>query len=126
MTNSDRFERYLTCYASKDIDSISEMFAEDVMLRDWKVFVSGKLNALVETKKNFANAGPIEIDILTRLESTDSIAGELKITVDGSEVLFVVDVIKFDSSGLISSIQAYIGRGNSCDGIDACDSILEK
>lgn len=38
--------------------------------------------------------------------------GELRITVDNSEVLCVVDVVSYDSEGKIDSIRAYLGREN--------------
>lgn len=38
--------------------------------------------------------------------------GELRITVDNSEVLYVVDVVSYDSEGKIDSIRAYLGREN--------------
>lgn len=110
MTNVESFKKYLDCYSQKDLDSISTMLAENVTLRDWKISVSGKVAALDETRKNFQNARSIEIEILTSLESKNAVAGELKITVDESEILYVVDVITFNCDGYISSIKAYIGR----------------
>jgi hypothetical protein len=46
------------------------------------------------------------------MENADCVCGELKITVNKAEVLFVVDVVMFNDDGLISSIRAYLGRGN--------------
>ncbi|EON91222.1 hypothetical protein MARLIPOL_14405 [Marinobacter lipolyticus SM19] len=110
MTNIEKFERYLNSYSSKDVDSVSAMFSDDITIRDWKISVKGKVTAISETKKNFSNADTIKIEILNTYESQNTVAGELRITVDGSEVLYVVDVIRFDNQGLISSIKAYIGR----------------
>lgn len=39
-------------------------------------------------------------------------AGELRIVVDGTIEMYVVDVISFDSNGKIKSIRAYLGRGD--------------
>ena len=38
------------------------------------------------------------------------VSGELKIVVDKSETLFVVDVLKFNENGKIIAIHAYLGR----------------
>ncbi|CAA0354175.1 conserved hypothetical protein [Alteromonas infernus] len=46
------------------------------------------------------------------MENDNSVSGELKIVVNETEVLFVVDVVTFNSDGLISSIRAYLGREN--------------
>ena len=104
---------YLKKYAEKDLESIEAMFAEDIVLRDWKIRVTGKEKALAETHKNFKNANSIAIDVLSTYESEDTVAAELKITVDRTEELYVVDVITFDDNSKIKSIRAYLGRGDS-------------
>jgi len=111
MTNTERFLSYLRHYEMKDIEAISEMFADDVTLRDWKVFVSGKAAALAETRLNFAAAKSIQIQPLRLYQATGSVSAELKIVVDGVNELFVVDVVDFASDGRIASIRAFLGRG---------------
>lgn len=110
MTNIEKFKSYLNYYQNKDIQSISEMLSDGVHLRDWKISVTGKSSAVFETKKNFDNAQSIEIAVLNCMENASSVSGELEITVDGSETIYVVDVVTFNHEGLISSIKAYIGR----------------
>ena len=91
---------------------MAEMFAEDIVLRDWKIRVVGKDSAIAETRKNFEAANSIEIEVLSTYENDNTIAAELKITVDQSEELYVVDVITFDNASKIASIRAYLGRGD--------------
>ena len=43
----------------------------------------------------------------------DSVAGELKITLDAKTELFVVDVIAFNADERIRSVGAYLGRGDA-------------
>ena len=114
MNNSlrDRCLLYLKKYEEKDLESIGEMFSDHIVLRDWKIRVEGKTLALVETRKNFEAAKSIEIDVLSTYESKDTVAAELIITVDESEILHVVDVISFDADQKIKSIRAYLGRGD--------------
>ncbi len=112
MSPRDRFVAYLDAYSAKDLSEVSAMFADDIALRDWKISVSGKESAIAETDKNFQSADSIEIEILSTYESPDAVAGELRITVDGTEVLNVVDVVTFNADGRISSIRAYLGRGD--------------
>ena len=104
---------YLKKYSEKDLNSIEEMFSQDIVLRDWKIRVEGKENALKETRKNFENADSIEIEVLSTYENKDTVAAELKIIVDSTEQLYVVDVITINSAGKISSIRAYLGRGDN-------------
>lgn len=110
MTNIERFQHYLACYEQKDIESIDAMFAADIHLRDWKISVFGKETAMSETRKNFAAAASVRIEVLGCFENHNTVAGELRIVVDENEVLYVADVITFDESGLITSIHAYLGR----------------
>lgn len=116
MSNTDCFLAYLSAYARKDLASIAEMFSENVELRDWKISVSGKRAALDETAKNFQNARTIEIEILATYESSDAVAGELRIIIDGEIELRVVDAVSFDTSGRIRAIRAYLGKGQECGG----------
>lgn len=111
-SNKDLCLLYLKKYANKDLSGIESMFADDITLRDWKIRVTGKKNALEETRKNFEAADSIRIDVLSTLENKDTVAAELKINVDNTEELFVVDVITFNSQGQIVSIRAYLGRGD--------------
>ena len=83
-----------------------------IELRDWKISVSGKATAIAETKKNFSSAATIEIEILHTYESEQAVTGELRIVVNKTEVLYVVDVVTFNTDGKIKSIRAYIGRGD--------------
>jgi hypothetical protein len=112
MTSKERFLSYLRRYESKNLERISEMFAEDVSLRDWKISVDGKVSAVAETKANFEAAKSIQIQPLRLYEASSAVAGELKVVVDGNIELFVFEVVDFDSAGRIKAIRAYLGRGN--------------
>lgn len=111
--NSEKFREYLRCYAQKDLPAIAAMFAEGITLRDWNICVHGRAAALAETETNFANADTIEIEVLQVYESPGSVAGELRIVVNGSIELFVVDVLDFDAKGQITAVRAYLGRATS-------------
>ena len=112
-TNKELCLNYLEKYAEKDMNAMAEMFAEDIVLRDWKIKVSGKGAALAETQKNFRAADSIAIDVLSIYENEKTVAAELKITVNQTEELYVVDVITFDDDSKIASIRAYLGRGDN-------------
>ena len=115
MTHKEICIAYLRHYAAKNLEAISEQFAEDIVLRDWKILVKGKPIALKETQKNFDAVNSIEINILEMYENKNTIAAELEIIIDDSEKLYVVDVITLDADSKINSIRAYLGRGNDPD-----------
>ena len=112
MSYQDQFVAYLTHYANKDIARISEMLAEDVTLRDWKISVSGKASVIAETEKNFQAADTVAIEILHLYQEEQGVAAELRIIVDGKDILYVVDVVTFNTDGKIKAIRAFIGRGD--------------
>ena len=115
LTNKQTCILYLEQYAAKNLKGIEQLFADDIVLRDWKIRVVGKELAMSETRKNFEAARSIDIEVLATYESPDTVAAELKITVDGVEELFVVDVLGFNPRGEINSIRAYLGRGDHID-----------
>lgn len=111
MSLRSTFLDYLRRYAAKDLDGIAAMFADEVTLRDWNLSVKGRAAAIAETRKNFESAASLHIEVLHVLESERSVAGELRILVDGHIELFVVDVLDFDAHGRITAIRAFLGRG---------------
>lgn len=102
---------YLNQYQNKDIKGIENIFSDDIILRDWKIRVEGKEKALIETRKNFESVESLKIDILELYENNNSIVAELKIIVNNCEELYVIDVITISAGSKISSIKAFIGRG---------------
>ncbi|WP_374438664.1 nuclear transport factor 2 family protein [Inhella sp.] len=105
--------QYLDAYARKDLDGVAALLAEDVVLRDWTIRVVGKAAALAETRKNFEAVQRLAIDVLQLHQSEQAVAAELRILIDGTQELFVTDVIAFDAAGRIAAIRAYVGRGDA-------------
>ncbi|MBC7376201.1 MAG: nuclear transport factor 2 family protein [Burkholderiaceae bacterium] len=110
MSNKRRFTEFLESYAKKDLVAIARLLADDATLKDWNISVRGREAVESETQKNFQDAESIKIEVLHLYEGQDSVAGELKITVNQSIEIYVVDVISFDSSGKIRAIRSYKGR----------------
>ena len=96
MSNKDHFLAYLRHYSRRDLARVSNMFADDVTLRDWNISAVGKAAAVAETSRNFESCQSIETQTLGIYEGGDTVAGELRIVVDGR----------------IKSIRAYLGRGD--------------
>ena len=106
------FPHVHTSLRRKKLEAVSAMLAEEVHLRDWNISVHGKAEALRETAKNFTEAETIAITILSMYESSDTVAGELHIVVDGKFDLYVVDVLNFNAQGKVAAIRSYKGRGD--------------
>lgn len=112
----DLVRAYLAAYAARDLAAIEPMFADAIMLRDWKIRVVGKAAALAETRKNFEAVQQLRIDVLATYARDGGVAAELEIVVDGRDTIFVVDVFDIDADGRIAAIRAFIGRGDGDDG----------
>lgn len=109
MSPSESLLRYLRAYEAKDILAIAQMLADVVTLQDWNLAVEGRGAVLEETEKNFAAVDTISIEVRRQFESGTYAAAELRITIDGTIVLDVVDSLRFSPDGKIEAIRAYKG-----------------
>ena len=98
--------QFLALYADKDIETISNMFAENVVLKDWNYEVVGKGAAIQEFQKNFEEAENLSIYIKKILLTEVTAAAEIEVSVNGTK-LEIVDVITFNESGLVTAVKAY-------------------
>jgi hypothetical protein len=104
-----QLHQYLAAYARKDLQAIEAMLDEEATLQDWNLVVSGKSEVLRETHNNFKAARSIEIEIEREFASGRDAAAELRIVIDGTVHLDVVDIVRFNAHGLIESIRSYKG-----------------
>jgi hypothetical protein len=100
---------FLKAYEAKDIDAIAPMLADDVHLQDWNLEARGKDAVLAETRKNFLDAEHLQIEVRQLYEGAGCAAARLRIVVNKSAELEVVDTIVVNPDGKISSIRAYKG-----------------
>jgi hypothetical protein len=100
---------FLNAYEAKDLDAIALLMTDEVRLQDWNLEARGKAAVLLETKKNFDQAEHLQIEVLDFYEGVGCAAARLRITVNRTIELEVVDTIVVDADGKISSIRAYKG-----------------
>ena len=100
---------YFETFSRKDLDGLEVMFTGDVTLRDWEISAAGIDEVLAANKKIFDSVEYIHVMPLHLYQDGSTVAAELSIVVSGAVHLSVVDVIKFNAAGKISSIKAYKG-----------------
>ncbi len=100
---------FLKAYEAKDIDAIAPMLTDDVHLQDWNLEAHGKDAVLAETRKNFLEAEHLQMEVRQFYEGTGCAAARLRIVVNKSIELEVVDTIVVSPDGKVSSIRAYKG-----------------
>ncbi len=109
MSYVNQLRQYLAAYARKDLQAIEAMLDEEATLQDWNSVVSGKSMVLRETQNNFDAARSIEIEIKREFVNEREVAAELRIVIDGTAPLEVVDIVRFNARGLVESIKSYKG-----------------
>ena len=104
-------ENYFKVWNDHKIDKLKNLFSNDCSLTDWNINVSGKNDVVNANQKIFDDLPKIKaqiINLFTSDKQNTSIA-ELIININETEKIKVVDVITFNSLGLINSIRAYKG-----------------
>ena len=117
MNYRDICEEYFVAFSNKNLKKLEEMFHEDILLRDWEISRSGKKEVLAANKNIFDSCDNILVTVETQgvdhtpKSSIVRVYNEIKISIDdGSNVIFVVDVLDLDSNtGLIRAVRAFKG-----------------
>lgn len=102
---------YFNAWNNHDSNKLKDLFSDSCSLRDWDINVSGKEKVIEANSNIFSsvpniNANLVNMYIENNLQTTVS---ELIIELNENDKLKVVDIITFNSNGLIESIRAYKG-----------------
>ena len=99
---------YFKTFSEKNIDGLSEMFDDNVILRDWDIDKKGIKSVLKANLNIFQNVKTINVIPQNIISENNFVFAELKIVVNNDE-LNVVDLIEFNKKGKIISIKAFKG-----------------
>ena len=122
--NIQQLRNYFQAFADKNIEVLTEMFTDDIILIDWNNTFSGKDQVVNEVQGIFANFKTIKLEVTDifsslniinadRGETTvsipkdDSFACEIVIVFDDLEPLYIMDLIEFDEENRIKKLTAY-------------------
>ena len=122
--NIQQLRNYFQAFADKNIEVLTEMFTDDIILIDWNNTFTGKDQVINEVQGIFANFKTIKLEVTDifsslniinadRGETTvsipkdDSFACEIVIVFDDLEPLYIMDLIEFDDEGRIKKLTAY-------------------
>ncbi len=102
--------KYFKDFSNKDPISLKKVFANDIFLRDWEIEAKG-IDAVIKANVNiFKNVNSIFVEPQNLYQEGNIVIGELKITINNSEILYVVDLIEFNKEKKIKRIFAYKGN----------------
>ena len=100
---------YFKTFSEKNIDGLREMFDDNVTLRDWDIDKKGIESVLKANLNIFQNVKTINAIPQNIISENNFVFAELKIVVNDSDELKVVDLIEFNKKGKIISIKAFKG-----------------
>ena len=101
--------KYFELFSRKDISPLSELFSNDITLRDWEINESGLENVRNAFLKIFKNVEKLDINPLQIEIANNTAFCEIDIIINSKELIKVVDIIDFDKNNLIRSIKAFKG-----------------
>ena len=111
MEHREKLEKYFDTFSNQDLEGLSKMFADDVILADWDVRAEGKETVLEANKNIFQSVDTIKVIPYFYYVGEEGYAIEIDVVVNSGleteEILQVVDIISFNEDGLIQSIEAY-------------------
>ena len=100
---------YFKTFSEKNIDGLREMFDDNVTLRDWDIDKQGIESVLEANLNIFQSVKTINAIPQNIISENNFVFAELKIVVNDSDELKVVDLIEFNKKGKIISIKAFKG-----------------
>ena len=100
---------YFKTFSEKNIDGLREMFDDNVTLRDWDIDKKGIESVLKANLNIFQNVKTINAIPQNIISENNFVFAELKIVINDSDELKVVDLIEFNKKGKIISIKAFKG-----------------
>ena len=101
---------YFKDFSNKNIPSLKAVFADEIILRDWEIEVKGINNVIDANKNIFNNVKSILVEPINLYQDRNTVVGEIKIIINNTEILYVVDVIEFNEENKIKRIFAYKGN----------------
>ena len=105
--NLELIHNYFRLFSNKDIEGLADLFAEDVVLKDWEFYGEGKEEVVSNNQRIFNSVDTVFVNpILIELINNTAYC-EIEITINNKEKIKVLDIISLDQSGMINSISAY-------------------
>ena len=102
---------YFDAWNSHNLDKLKDLFSDSCSLRDWDINVSGIQKVIEANNKIFSSLPNIKANIVNTYidKNSQTTVSELIIELNENDKLKVIDVIAFNSNGLIETIRAYKG-----------------
>jgi hypothetical protein len=97
-------EKYFEYFSEKNVEALSKLYSDTIILTDWNGKWNGKENVLDENKKLFERDFTLEIRDIGQIGNKTYTF--LNITVEG-DTIRVLDILEWDANYQIKSVEAY-------------------
>ena len=102
-------KNYFKFFNEKNTLKLASLFANNVILKDWNIDVTGKKKVIIANKKIFDLNHNIKVKIKKVFFVEKNIFAILDINLNSKKKIKVVDHITLNRSNLITKIRAYLG-----------------
>jgi len=100
-------KEYFESFSSQNIEDLRDLYSEDVVLKDWNIYVEGKENVIEANMNIFKQFPQLRIHIENIIKDEhDYYACQINISLEENNTIEVCDIIKV-KNGKIISIHAY-------------------
>ena len=101
--------QYFEAWGKKDIKTVSSLFSDSIMLKDWNISCVGKENVVAANAQIFNDVEDLDVEINCISHIDNKIIADITVKANQDSIP-VIDIIEFDQQAKIKSITAY--RGN--------------
>lgn len=102
-------KNYFKFFNEKNIYKLSDLFANNISLKDWNIDVDGKL-AVIRANENIFKSNPkIKVKVKKIYFIRENIFAILDIRLNYKNKISVIDHFTINKKYLISKIRAYLG-----------------
>ena len=99
--------KYFDLFSNKDLKNLGKLFSKNISLIDWDINVSGKKNVIEAISNIFSSVDSIIIEEKNIYKNDNIALCEIKIVINKTQILKVIDIIKFNNKNEIIEISAY-------------------
>jgi len=100
-------KKYFDLFSNKDIQNLKKLFAEDIILKDWEIEVKGIKEVVKANEKIFNSVETIVVTPIDIYQDNFILVCVIDITINDTEKLKVIDILKFDENKKIKEISAF-------------------
>jgi len=101
-------KHYFKHFQKKDLENLSNIFANTIYLEDWENKIKGKKKNLIFLKNIFSkNSFSIKVQNFFPHKTKKIVSCQILITLKDKKKIKVIDVISFNSKFKITKIEAY-------------------